>query len=153
VEIGGSGSGDSGTAFNTLLETGLMHWDKNHMTWATIKKAYVELADPAGQISFTVSGVRRGRDFTSVATRTINANQGASGFGADLWGNIQFGDSASSGRTYTQPSVKKVLKVNKVLNNIKLGLSSSTIDARFTLIQFVIEGVMQQTSDPTEWKS
>jgi hypothetical protein len=153
VEIGGSGSGDSGTAFNTLLETGLIHWDKNHMTWATIKKAYVELADPAGQISFTVSGVRRGRDFTSVATRTINANQGASGFGADLWGNIQFGDSASSGRTYTQPSVKKVLKVNKVLNNIKLGLSSSTIDARFTLIEFVIEGVMQQTSDPTEWKS
>jgi hypothetical protein len=43
--------------------------------------------------------------------------------------------------------------VNKVLNNIKLGLSSSTIDARFTLIEFVIEGVMQQTSDPTEWKS
>jgi hypothetical protein len=153
VEIGGSGSGDSGTAFSTLLETGLIHWDKNHMTWATIKKAYVELADPAGQISFTVSGVRRGRDFTSVATRTINANQGVSGFGADLWGNILFGDSGSSGRTYTQPSVKKVIKVNKVLNNIKLGLSGSMIDTRFALIQFVVEGVMQPTSDPTEWKS
>jgi len=152
IEIGGSGSGDSGTAFSSLLETGLIHFDKNHMTWAYVSKCYVELADPSGQIDFSASGVRRGKDFRTLASRTISAQQGQSGFGVDLWGDILFGDSGYSGQTYTQPSVKKVLNIKKQLNNIKLSLATSTVDARYSLIQFVIQGTLQPVSDPSDWK-
>lgn len=152
IEIGGNGSGDSGVAFSTLLESGLIHWDKNHETWAYIRKVYVELADPAGAINFSVSGVRRGKDFRTVGSREIQAALGQSGFGADLLGDVQFGDSGSASATYSQPSVKKVLNIKKVLNNLRWALTSSNVSSRYTLIQVVIDGVMLPTSDPSDWK-
>jgi len=153
IEIGGSGSGDSGTAFATLLDSGLIHWDKDHMTWAYIRKVYVELADPNGNISFSVYGIRRGRDFTAIGSRSIATSLGESGFGADLLGDVQFGDSGSSAATFSQPSVKKVLNIKKVLNNLRWSLSTSGVSDRYTLIQVVIDGVLLPTSDPSDWKS
>jgi len=153
IEIGGSGSGDSGTAFPTLLESGLIHWDKNHATWAYIRKVYVELADPAGPITFSVSGARRGRDFSAVGNRVILASMGESGFGADMYGEILFGDTGESGATYSQPSVKKVLNIKKTLNNLRWSISSSNVASRYSVIQIVIDGVLLPTTDPSEWKS
>lgn len=153
IEIGGSGSGDSGTAFSALLESGLVHWGKNHNSWAYIRKAVVELADPAGQINFSVYGTRRGKDFTAVGSRQIQAALGQAGFGADFLGDVLFGDSGSASATYSQPSVKKVLNIKKVLNNLRWSLSSNTVASRWSVIQIVIEGVMLPTSDPSDWKS
>ena len=153
IEIGGTGSGDSGTAFSTLLESGLIHWDKNHATWAYIRKVYVELADPSGVISFSVSGTRRGRDFSTIGSREIQASMGESGFGADFWADIQFGDSNEAAATYSQPSVKKVLNIKKTLNNLRWSISSSSISSRYSVIQIVIDGVLLPTTDPSDWKS
>lgn len=153
IEIGGNGNGDSGSAFSTNLESGLIHWDDNHMTWAYIRKAYVELADPQGTINFQISGLRRGRDFATIGQRSIQASYGLGGFGADLFGNFELGDTGDAGVTYNQPSVKKVLNIKKVLNNLKWTLSTNTIDARYALIQVVIEGVLLPTTDPSDWKS
>jgi hypothetical protein len=153
IEIGGSGSGDSGVAFPTLLESGLIHWDKNHTTWAYIRKVYVELADPSGVINFSVSGSRRGRDFSTIGSREIQSALAESGFGADFWGDIQFGESDSAAATYSQPSVKKVLNVKKTLNNLRWSISSSDIASRYSVIQIVIDGVLLPTTDPSDWKS
>lgn len=153
IEIGGNGSGDSGVAFTTNLDSGLIHWDKNHATWAYIRKAYVELADPAGLINFSIYGARRGRDFSTIGTRTIEAALGQSGFGGDLFGDTMFGDSSNASATYSQPSVKKVLNIKKVLNNLRWNLTTSTVSSRYSLIQVVIEGVMLPTTDPSDWKS
>lgn len=153
IEIGGNGSGDSGNAFSALLESGLIHWDKNHMTWAYLRKAYIELADPAGTINFTISGTRRGRDFNTIGTRVIRGALGESGFGADLFGDIEYSDTSEATPTYSQPSVKKVLNVKKVMNNLRWKISSETVDARWSLIQVVIEGILLPTTDPSDWKS
>lgn len=153
IEIDNGGVGDSGTAYETNLNAGLIHWDKNHMTWAYIRKVYVELADPAGTIDFSVSGTRRGRDFAAIGTRTIQANYGESGFGADLFANFEFADSGYAGQTFSQPSVKKVLNIKKVLNNLRWNLHTSTIDSRYALIQVVIDGVLLPTTDPSDWKA
>jgi hypothetical protein len=153
IEIGGTGSGDSGQAFPTLLESGLIHWDKNHATWAYIRKVYVELADPAGQINFSISGTRRGRDFSTIGSREIQAALGQSGFGADLMGEIMFGDSGSAAATYSQPSVKKVLNIKKTMNNLRWSLSSNSVASRYSVIQIVIDGVMLPTTDPSDWKA
>lgn len=152
IEIGGNGMGDSGQAFSTKLDSGLIHWDKNHMTWAYIKKVYVELADPQGAINLTVSGTRRNRDFAAVGQRTISTGAGVSGFGADLFGDIEFGDSGYAGVTFSQPSIKKVLNIKKTLNNLRLTLSTDTIDARYALMEFVVEGMLLPTTDPSNWK-
>lgn len=153
IEIGSAGAGDSGEPFEALLESGLIHGDKNHMSWMYIRKAYVELADPAGQINFSISGTRRGRDFATIGSRTIQAAYGESGFGADLLGDVLLGDSNSATATYSQPSTKKVLSIKKTLNNVRWSLGHNTIDAKMSLIQIVIEGVILPTTDPSDWKS
>jgi hypothetical protein len=153
IEFGSSNSGDSGEAFSTVLESGLIHWDKNHMTWAYVQKAYVELANPHGSINFSVAGTQKGKNFSTIGSRRISAALGESGFGNDLFGNIQFGDSTDSTATFSQPSTKKVLNIKKYLNNIRWNLSTDDINSRFTLMQVVIEGVVLPTSDPSSWKT
>lgn len=153
IEFDGGTLGDSGSAYETNLQSGLIHWDDNHMTWAYIRKAYVELSDPQGQINFKISGLRRGRDFATIGQRSIVANLGVSGLSNDLFGDFQFGDSNGAGEVFTQPSVKKVINVKKLLNNARWTLSSSTVDTRYTLLQVVIEGVLLPATDPSQWKT
>lgn len=152
IRLGDSASGDSGEAFNSVLGSGLIHADRNHMSWIYLQKAYVELADPTGVINFTVSGTKRGKAFSSIGTRTITGLSSVSGFGDDLFGNVQYGDSSSSSNTFTQPSVKKVLKINKTLNNFSWNLTTDTIASRYTLIQVVFIGSIIPVSDPSIWK-
>src|SRR5690606_16833050 len=57
-------TGDLGAAFSTNLQSGLIHWEKNHIGWAYIEKVYCEIADPVGQINFTISGTQKGKSFS-----------------------------------------------------------------------------------------
>ena len=153
IEFSRNIPGDSGTAFATNLESGLIHWDDNHTGFAYVQKVYCEVADPNGTISFSVSGTRKGRSFASLGSIAITSSSSGSGLSTDLLSDFLLGDSNNIPITYTQASVKKYIRVNKLLNNLKWQFSSSTIDAQFTPIQVVIKGVIIPTSDPSSFKA
>ncbi len=146
-------TGDSNTAFSTNLLSGLIHWDKNHASWAYIQKVYVELAAPSGSISFTVSGLQKGKSFRNIGSRTITDASSDSGWGADLYGSFQYGNSAMTPSTIAQASTIKSITVNKLLNYLQWQLSTSDINAGYTLIQVVIKGNLLPTSDPSSYRS
>lgn len=146
-------SGDSGTAFSTNLESGLIHWNDNHMGWAKVEKVYCEISDPQGTVTFNVSGTQKGKSFRSLGSIDITDTTSESGFGADLWGSFLWGDSAETPSTFSQSSVKKYIRVNKRLSNIKWQFSSTDIGTAYTLIQIVIKGKLIRTSDPSSYKA
>lgn len=146
-------SGDNSEAYSTSLESGLTHWDKNHVTWAYIQKVYVEIADPSGTVEFNVSGTQKGRSFRSLRSISITDSTSNSGMGSDLWGDVLYGDTGEAPATFSQSSVKKYVRINKLLNNLKWQFTSSTIDSRYTVMQVIIKGVMLPTSDPAEYRA
>ncbi len=145
-------TGDSGTYFNTNLESGLIHWDEDHTTFARIDKVYVELARPKGTVSFTVSGTQKGKSFRSLGTITITDTVSSGGIGSDLIGDFLLGDSNNAPTTFTQASVKKRIRINKLLNNLKWQFTSSSIDTRYTVMEIVIKGTILPTSDPSSYR-
>jgi len=153
IEFSRSTLGDSGEAFPTNLESGLIHWDNNHVSWAYIKKVYCEIADPRGDISFTISGTRKGRSFSSLGSISITNEVSSSGVSTDLLSDFLLSDSNNVPETFTQSSVKKYVRINKLLNNMKWQFTSSSIDAQYTPMQIVIKGTILPTSDPAEFRA
>lgn len=146
-------AGDNGTAFSTNLESGLIHWDDNHMSWAYINKVYCEIADPRGTVNFTISGTQKGKSFRSLGSIAITDTSSESGYGADLWADMLYGDTDPDPETFSQASVKKYVRINKLLNNLKWQFTSSTTDAYYAPMQIVIKGTILPTSDPSEFKA
>lgn len=146
-------SGDSGTAFSTNLLSGLIHWNQDHTDWAYIQKCYVELAEPTGTITFSIAGTQKSKSFRTVGTRTITDASSSSGYDSDLWDNQEFDVSTQAPNTFSQSSVIKVLRINKLLNSLQWELTTSNVNDSYRLIQVVIKGVLIPTSDPSAYKS
>lgn len=153
IEFTQNVSGDSGEAFTTNLESGLIHFDENHATFAYIQKVYVEVADPRGTVDFTISGTRKGRSFRSLGNIEITSETSGSGLSTDLLSDFLLSDSNNLPVTFSQSSVKKYIKVNKLLNNLKYQFSSSEINTEFTPMQIIIKGVLIPTSDPSDYRA
>lgn len=152
IEFDDSFVGDSGTAFSTNLESGLLHWADDHMTWARIDKVYCEIARPRGSVTFTVSGTRKGKSFTSIGAITITDTVSNAGIGADMVGDFIIGTSNEAPTTFAQASVKKRIRINKLLNNLKWQFSSTAVNAQYTPMEIVIKGTILPTSDPSNFK-
>lgn len=146
-------SGDSGTAYATSLESGLLHWDDDHTSWAYIKRVYIELADPRGSINFNVSGTQKGKAFRSLGSITISDSLSDNGWSTDQWGDFQWSDSNNITSSFNQASVKKYIRVNKLLNNLKWQFTSTDINSAYTVMQVVIKGTILPTSDPSEYRA
>lgn len=153
IEFNENTFGDSGEAFFTNLLSGLIHWDKNHATWAKIKRVYCEVSNPRGSITFSVSGTQKNKPFRSIGSITITDTLSSSGVSTDLLSDFLLSDSNNTPETFTQSSVKKYIKVNKLLNNLRWQFSSEAINAEYTPLQIIIKGTLIPTSDPSSYKA
>jgi hypothetical protein len=153
IQFGSNIAGDSGAAFSTNLLSGLIHWDDNHMKWAYVEKVYAEIADPVGDLNFSVSGAQKNKSFASLGSISITDSYSSNGFGADLFGDFEFGDTEVTDASFNQQSVKKYIRINKLLNNLQWQFSSTDINSQYTPMQVVIKGTILPTSDPSSYRA
>lgn len=152
IEFSENFVGDSGVATPVNLRSGLISWDKNHFGFAWINKVYFELGRPKGNIALTVSGTAVNKNLTSLKSISITDTVSNAGVGSDLVGNFEVGNSNNAPTTYSQASVKKVLYINKPLNNLEWNITSSDSNASFTLLEVGIEGNILPSGDPSSWR-
>lgn len=152
LEFSESFLGDNGAAFNTSYRTGLIHFDKNHRQFATVKYAYIELGRPQGNITFNVLGTQKNKSFATLGSITISNISQGSGFSSELFSDMLFSEPADAPVTFSQSSVKKRIKVNKKVNNIQLEVTSGSATSNFAINQFMVKGHLVSTADPSSWK-
>ena len=152
IEFSSTFQGDSGSVFSTNLESGLIYWDEDHSLWARVDKVYVELGRPKGNISFSVSGTQKSKTMSLLKGISITDTISTSGIGSDAIGDFIIGDSANTPTSFSQSSIKKRILVRKRLNNLKWTITSSDINASYTVLEVVIKGKLMPTSDPSSWK-
>jgi hypothetical protein len=153
IEFSATIQGDSGVAFTTLLESGLISWDKDHTLWARLDKAYIELGRPKGNISFQITGSQKNKPLALLQSIKITDTLSNSGLGSDMFGDFLFGDSNNAPSTFATSSVKKRLRIRKRLNNAKWSVTSSDINQQYSVLEAVLKGKIIPTSDPTNWKN
>ena len=101
---------DSGVAFSTRIRSGLIHWDKTHLTWARPEYAYVELSRPRGSVVFKIGGTQKNKSFATLKSTTITDTVSNAGFSTFLFSSRFFTDITDAPTVFSEASVKKKTK-------------------------------------------
>lgn len=152
VEISENIAGDFGTAFRTAFETGRIALSQAWKDFVKVRRVYVKLGSPRGTINIEISGSSKNKGFSAVASKKIAPSSSQTGMGFDLIGDFLMGDSEGTPDTYSDSADIRYIKVNKKLRDIKIKLTSQTLDSDFVIHGFIISGKPLRTRDPNLWK-
>lgn len=152
LEISENYLGDSGSAYSTKYRSGLIHFDKSQVTFAWINKVHFIYGRPKGTINVSVIGTQRNKATSTLASKTITDNTSSSGIGTELISTTLISDSNNAPSTFASAAVKKTIKVNKLLNNIQVEVSTSNLADDFTLMRIIIEGRIVPINEPSSWR-
>ena len=141
---------DDGEPFVSTFRTGLLHFDKGHMSWAKMKKTYIELLRVSGSLSITVSGTGKKRVLHTLKDITVSSAMVTTGFNSDKFNDFAFNDTEGGHVTFSDPSTKKSLKINKVVNNYRVDGRSSNASYGIATITSVV--IPKKVPDPASWK-
>lgn len=146
--------GDLGAGFDTQYASPLLPVAKDRTAWAQITNAVFEFGDLVGEVTVQVRGTQKSKDFQTVSSRTVSDTQSNAGFGANnlFSSNILFSEVNPAPVTFSSSSLKKFLKVNKLLNNVQFLVSSSNNNVKYTLLSIKANGFEVPTGAPSSWK-
>ena len=154
IEFSENIEGDLSSAFSTRLLTGLYPVDENRNSWAKIRYAYIELNQPVGNITFSVLGTGKRDGYSQVGSISITDTVSNSGYSANSQlSNFLFSDTSVTPTVYSQASVKKRIRINKLLNNIQFKVTTDARGDAYTLLSISAKGYLIPTGDPQSWKS
>lgn len=141
-----------GGAIETIWKSPLLHIDpKNKATFAKIKDVILELGRPQGNITFQVLGLQKNKPLSLLATKTYSDTVSNVDFHNYLFGDGSFGDDDETPSTFAQASVKKRVRVNKLLNAIQYRITSTTANTKYTINSVMARGRVVPTRPPSEW--
>jgi hypothetical protein len=153
VEINESYTNDKGTAFESRLQSGLIHFSKDHLQFIIADTITFEFLNPRGSINISVSGTEFNKPLLTTATATITDDVAATGWGYDRWASIAWGNTAGTPVTYTQSVRKKEIPLkNKMLNNIAYEVYSSSPNQQWFLSRVVVAGYPIRVQTPSSWR-
>lgn len=153
VELSENHQGDDGAAFETRYSSPLLPVSKDRFAWAQMTRALFEFSNLQGTVTISVLGTEKRKQFSTVATRTVSDTTSNAGIGSLLFGEALFSACTPAPTTYSQSSTKKYLRLNKLLNNVKFQISSSSNNTKFTLLSLKADGFEVPTSPPSQWKT
>ena len=120
---------DDGEPFMSTFRTGLLHFDKG---------------------SITVSGTGKKRVLHTLKDITVSSAMVTTGFNSDKFNDFAFNDTEGGHVTFSDPSTKKSLKINKVVNNYRVDGRSSNASYGIATITSVV--IPKKVPDPASWK-
>jgi hypothetical protein len=152
IEISDNIEGDLGVAFETKYVSGLYPVDADRNAFAKIRYVYFEFNNPVGDISVTVLGTEKKKGFSNLSSITISDSISNAGYDTQSFSSAQFSDTSVTPTTFAQASVKKRIRVNKLLNNIQFVITTNATSSHYTLLNIQAKGFIIPTGDPQRWK-
>jgi hypothetical protein len=154
VELNDNFVDDSGTPFQWKLSTGLLNFDKTHMGFERVKKVYFEFLRAAGRLDIKLFGTKKNKAFGLIKNWVFDdtsVSRDVVGFSDEIFSEFQFSDGRVVVTGEYQNSIKKVVNVRKLVNNLRLEISGDS-RTRFALSTISVQGTPKRTSDPGKWK-
>ena len=152
IEISENIAGDLGSAFETSFETGRISVSKEWKDFVKVQRVYIKLGNPRGTINLEVSGSQKSKGFSTVASKQIVPSSSQTGMGFDLMGDFLMGDTDGVPDTFSDSADIRYLKVNKKVRDVKIKVTSNTVDSDYVIHGFIITGKPVSTRSPNTWK-
>jgi hypothetical protein len=151
IEMSENISGDLGQSFRTSFISGLIPISRNKKIFAKVKEALIEIGRPRGTVNFEVLGIEKKKGFSSLGSKVITDSVSTIDFCNELFDDYAFDEDRSVPKSFSQASVKKRLRVRKLLNAIQFHVYSDTADTDYTILSIMAEGRVIPTRAPSDW--
>lgn len=151
IEISENIAGDLGQPFKTSYISGLIPIDRNKKIFSKVKEAIVELGRPKGTVFFEVLGISKKKGFSSIGFRTIGDSVSSIDFANALFGDYEFSNDTAVPTTFSQATVKKALRIRKLLSSIQFHVYSNGADVDYTILSIQADGKLRPTRSPSDW--
>lgn len=166
-EISENFGGDFGEGFYQSYVSPLIPVDKDRTTQMKAKYALIELGRPSGEVDFAITGLEAGHGFSNLGDTTVTSESSETGWSWDKWSEFMWGGYVVSGvtdgstetevtgtpKTYSQASVKRVVKLNKRLYAIQFKVSTTTAQTNFTILNLQAKGTKIPKRAPSDWRA
>lgn len=152
IEISDAIEGDLGVAFETKYVSGLYPVDADRNAFAKIRYVYFEFNNPVGDINITVLGTEKKKGYSNLKSVTILDTVSNAGYDTQQFSSAPFSDTSITPTTFAQASVKKRIRVNKLLNNIQFVITTDLTSSQYALLNIQAKGFIIPTGDPQRWK-
>jgi hypothetical protein len=152
IEFSTSYADDDGVAFSWQYVSPQMPLDQNWTQFMKVKKVYIRTRNLSGNVKLTISGTRKYKSYSNLATATITQGSSDTGIGWDPIGSVAMGSTTGAPTTYFVESLIKFLKINKLLRDIQWTVSGSSAIDRATITGIMAKGFMINAGDPSTWK-
>lgn len=146
---------DLGQPFRTSYTSGLIAISDNAKIFAKLKDIIVELGRLKGVVTFEGLGLLKKQGFSSLGGRTITDIDTVSNvnFVDALFGDVFLSQNTNVATTFSQASIKKLLKMKKLVNAIQFKVYSNTADTDYTILSIQADGNLIPTRTPARWKN
>jgi len=124
---------DNGTAITTSLQTKNEDFD-DWTLFKLIKDIYLNFRNVTGSINVDVRLQDRAGTTIAVKSFSITTSSGNSGWGADLWGNTQFGDSEETGGAADLGDLVRWVHLYKPARRIQFVIKTSNRNDDYELL-------------------
>ena len=145
---------DNGTAFGTKYRSGLIHFGNSHTEFAWVNKVHVILGRPRGTVNFSIIGTQRNKSSQTLKSKEITTSSSNSGIGTESISELPLiSESTNAPDVFSEASIKKTIKVNKLLNNMVVEVSSDSAAADYTIMRIIVEGRLVPINEPSSWRN
>ena len=153
LELSSNYTDDNGVAFESHIQTGLVHVTPDHVQFAHIQYVFYEFGTPNGIITLGFSGTPKNLPLTQLKdyTLTFGSTGSTIGFDSFAFSAEPFSFDTVATAVINELSVKKRVLINKLLNNWEADISSLAVNTSWTLNQLVITGQLVPTAAPSSW--
>lgn len=152
VDISDNYEGDMGSAYNTTYTSGRIPLGETWKDFVKVDNVFVKLGSPRGAIQLEVLGSGKNTGFTSVASASIVATYSLTGMGWDGMGDVQMGSTDGAPTFFSDSADKRYIKIRDKLEDIQYRITTSTLDADYTLLGIIAEGKPLRTRQPSSRK-
>ena len=143
--------GDSGVAVGTILRTkreDFGDWTK----FKNVKSILTLWRNLAGSVNVDIRLEERTGNTITAKSFTVTTSAGNSGFGADLFGNTQMGDTEPAGVARDLSEVIRHAYLQKTARNVEIVVKTDGLNDNYELMEIAGEGHIQGEYRRTAWK-
>ena len=153
IQISENITGDLGQPIIQRYTSGLYPISKDRTVAAKVKYAYIELGRPRGQITFKILGTQKNKPFSSVGSITITDQISQTGYTWNAYSTNKYSNTTGTPTSFSSSSIKKRLKINKLLYNYQAQVTSSGYNDYWQLLSWQLDGRVVPVKTPTSWNS
>lgn len=153
LELNENFTNDNNKAFQSVLQTGLIHVTPDHFGWAHLEYAYIEMLHPQGDINFLVSVTPHDAPLQQIIdlNTLTGGTESNTGFSSYAFSQVPFSFTDVAPVLVSEATQKFRIRINQIVNNWEIQIISKDSNSKWTASNIMVEGQIIPLPASSSW--